>query len=258
MIVVIMAGGMGKRMNSALPKVLHTINDEPMLVKIIRQVHTLNPLKILVIVGHYYPIIKTTLEQHNIHSIINNNNNSHCIKVEFVFQPEALGTGHAIQCCIPNLKDNPIYTKVLIVSGDVPLLRAQTMKQMMHKLDHVKIMVTELDDPTGYGRILTDNITNQFQEIVEEKDCTEDQRKIRKINCGIYAFSCDSLCTYLPFITNNNKQKEYYLTDLIAIIHQKTGTNIEMLEIPKSNQIEIMGVNTPEQLNELAYIESKM
>ena len=120
----------------------------------------------------------------------------------------------------------------------------------------VRIMTTILDDQTGYGRIVVDPTTTKFQEIVEEKDCTDEQREIKTINCGIYAFSNYFLCKYLPYLKNDNSQKEYYLTDLISIIRQNEGIDIEMVDVPKHRQYEIMGVNTPQQLFELAEMSS--
>lgn len=258
LIIIIMAGGLGKRMNSVLPKVLHSINGEPMLVKIIKEALTLEPAQILIVVGQYHEIIKTTVEQF-IPTVIDNNTGDYNIK--YVYQEVSLGTGHAIQCCRPSLQfsgpNNRIQpsSRVLILSGDVPLLKSCTMQKMVQDMVQVgcpvRIMTTILDYQTGYGRIVVDPTTHKFQEIVEEKDCTNEQREIKTINCGIYAFSNYFLCKYLPYLKNDNSQKEYYLTDLISIIRQNEGVDIEMVEVPKHRQYEIMGVNTPQQLFEL-------
>jgi UDP-N-acetylglucosamine diphosphorylase/glucosamine-1-phosphate N-acetyltransferase len=235
-LVIIMAGGLGKRMNSSIPKVLHKIGQEPMLVKIIQEVRLVHPQKVLVVVGKYYQMIKTTLEEY-----------IELSDVEFVLQKEALGTGHAIQCCIPILKENPM-SKVLILSGDVPLLKANTMLQMIDPFHGAKITTTLLDNPQGYGRIIEKN--GRFQKIVEEKDCSVQERYIQKVNCGLYAFSSAYLTQYLPRLTCNNNQQEYYLTDFVGILRDET-IEIDMLEMSKENQHEIMGVNDQEQLNEL-------
>lgn len=264
LIIIIMAGGLGKRMNSTLPKVLHSINGEPMLVKIIKEALTLDPTQILIVVGKYHHIIKTTVQQF-IPIVIDNTTGDYNIK--YVYQEVSLGTGHAIQCCRPSLQfsgpNNRVQpsSRVLILSGDVPLLKASTMQQMVKEMGStsncpVRIMTTSLDEPTGYGRIVIDYATTKFQEIVEEKDCTDDQRAIKLVNCGIYAFSNYFLCKYLPYLKNDNSQKEYYLTDLISIIRQNEGIDVEMVEIPKNKQYEIMGVNTPQQLYELAEMSS--
>lgn len=260
LIIIIMAGGLGKRMNSTLPKVLHSINGEPMLVKIVKEALTLKPAQILIVVGQYHHIIKTTVQQF-IPIIIDETTGDYNIK--YIYQEVSLGTGHAIQCCRsslqfagPNPKIQP-SSRVLILSGDVPLLKASTMQQMVQDMGSavscpVRIMTTSLDEPAGYGRIVVDYETTKFQEIIEEKDCTDDQRELTLVNCGIYAFSNYFLCKYLPYLKNDNSQKEYYLTDLISIIRQNEGIDVEMVEIPKNKQYEIMGVNTPQQLYELA------
>jgi UDP-N-acetylglucosamine diphosphorylase/glucosamine-1-phosphate N-acetyltransferase len=237
LIVIIMAGGLGKRMNSTLPKVLHPISNEPMLVRVIKQALVLNPKKILIVVGKYKNIIESTIK-----AFVDLNN------ILFVNQTEALGTGHAIQCCIPELV-NYDNSNVLILSGDVPLLKSSTMLNLISKFNKVKLMTSIFDNPHGCGRILETN--NLFDRIIEEKDCTLEEKKINKVNCGIYAFNSNILCKYLPLLNNNNSQGEYYLTDIVEIIKKNENINIDMYEISKDKQIEIIGVNTAEQLVEL-------
>ena len=237
-IVIIMAGGLGKRMNSDLPKVLHKIDNEPMLVHVIKQSKLLLPNKIMVVVGKYRRVIEETLMNY-----IDMEN------ICFVDQPEPLGTGHAVQCCIPELKSDNMNTRVLILSGDVPLLQSNTMLKILANLNKVKIAVTEFDDPYGYGRIVEQN--NIFDKMVEEKDCNFEQKQIKKVNCGIYAFNSEILCKYLPLLQPNNSQGEYYLTDIVEIIKIHEKINIEMFEFSKEIQIEIIGVNTVEQLGSL-------
>jgi hypothetical protein len=239
-VAVIMAGGLGKRMNSTLPKVLHMISNEPMIVRIIKEVSTIQPKKIFIVVGKYKSIIETTIARYI---------DLHLYNIEFILQPEALGTGHAIQCCVPELSKYD-FTNVLVLSGDVPLLKSSTMLSLLYNVHKAKIMVTELENPTGYGRILENMDTHQIQ-IVEEKDCSPQQKQIRKVNGGIYAFESHVLCRYIGMLTNDNSQQEYYLTDVIAIIQREENTAISLLEIPKENQLEILGVNTPEQLLDL-------
>jgi len=238
-VVVIMAGGMGKRMGSSIPKVLHNIGNEPMLVKIIKEALKLNPIKILLVVGHYFELIKSTLK-----NFINLD------YINFIIQSEPLGTGHAILCCIDNLKLH-VFSNVLILSADVPLLTVNTMKQLLD-VDSVKIVTTQLENPFGYGRIIKKN--DQIQNIIEEKDCNDEQRLIKTINCGIYSFQAKYLIKYLPYITNNNSQKEYYLTDIIMIIKEHENISIESYDVPTYLNYEIMGVNTKEQLQILTDI----
>jgi UDP-N-acetylglucosamine diphosphorylase/glucosamine-1-phosphate N-acetyltransferase len=249
LIVVILAGGLGKRMNSEVPKVLHLIGDEPMLVKIIKESLKLEPEKILIVVGKYYKIIETELKKY-----------ISLDKINFVFQEFPLGTGDALKCCIPNLcecKNND--SKILVLSGDVPLLKENTMKEIMEtNPNNLCITVTSIKNPSGYGRIITNAKTNEFVAIIEEKDCTENEKKISLVNCGIYVFSCSSLLKYLPKIKNENLQNEYYLTDAAGLL-VKDGCKVDVIEIPQNKQDEILGVNTVEQLNELnnIYIKNK-
>jgi UDP-N-acetylglucosamine diphosphorylase/glucosamine-1-phosphate N-acetyltransferase len=242
-IVVIMAGGLGKRMNSVLPKVLHQIRGKPMLVHIIEEALLIQPKKIYVIVGKFRDIIKSTIEKY-----INYNSS-----IEYIDQAEPLGTGHAIQCAKPKLLRHP-NSKVLILSGDVPFIKSVTMLKML-ECDKVKLMTTLVDKPTGYGRIIRDTTNNRFEKIIEEKDCNQTEKKVNEINCGIYAFECNILCWNLNFLKNNNSQLEYYLTDIFEIIQEnEDNVSIDTMEIEKENQYQILGVNTIEQLEELERI----
>lgn len=239
-IVLIMAGGLGKRMNSDLPKVLHQIRGKPMLVHIIEETLLIHPKKIYIIVGKFRDIIQKTVEQYV---------NNHLI-IEYIDQPEALGTGHAIQCAKPKLLRHP-ESKILILSGDVPFIKSSTMLQMLDCIK-AKIMTTIMDNPYGYGRIIRDINKNTFEKIVEEKDCNDSEKKVKEVNCGIYAFESKILTWNLSFLKNNNSQLEYYLTDIFEIIQiNELDISIETMEIDKANQYQIIGVNTIDQLNEL-------
>lgn len=232
-----MAGGLGKRMKSDIPKVMHVLHDKPMLVWVLETSFLLNPKKILLIVGKCGDVIKKTIQRYI--SIEN---------IDFIDQPDAKGTGDAVACCMESLA---LYRdhKVLILSGDVPLVSKQTMVCTVRDMNVCKIVVTDVQNPQGLGRIIMEN--NTFLKIVEEKDCDQHQKKIKTVNTGIYAFNSNVLCKYLPFITNNNAQDEYYLTDIIEIIKTHEKIDIDMLEISKDAQHELTGVNTPEQLMEL-------
>lgn len=241
-IAIIMAGGLGKRMQSETPKVLHRIRGLPMIVHLLLSIKQLHyPIrKIFIVVGKYRPIIEKTIFKY-----------VDADKIQFISQPEALGTGHAIQCCRDELLLHPPSTRVLILSGDVPLLSPSTMEKMLDDLTAVRIITTRLDEPKGYGRIITDS-SGVFQRIVEEKDATESERAVRLVNGGIYAVMCGLLCRYLPYIQNQNEQREYYLTDIVEIIRKnEEGVVVEQLEIPTASQREIMGVNTLEELERL-------
>ena len=195
----------------------------------------LNPSKIFIIVGKYKTIIEETIK-----------NNNTTDNIQYIIQEEALGTGHALLCCREELLKLSNHN-VLILSGDVPLITSETMKNICRVPN--SIVVTSLNDPTGYGRII--EVDCIFQKIVEEKDCNDDERSVKKVNCGIYYITSCNLCEYLPQIKNNNSQVEYYLTDIIEIIKNNSNNTINTLEIPKDKQHEIMGVNNAEQLQDL-------
>jgi UDP-N-acetylglucosamine diphosphorylase/glucosamine-1-phosphate N-acetyltransferase len=248
-VIIIMAGGLGKRMNSDIPKVLHKIHGKPMLVHVVETALKLNPIKILIVVGKYRAVIEETLLDYISTYDIEN--------ITFVLQDEPLGTGHAIQCCSKEL-----YTymdrSVIILSGDTPLLQASTIEDIIylditnHNKKFVKIVATIMENPYGYGRILQDESGN-FKCIVEDKDASFKEKETKLVNCGIYLFSASLLCKYLPFLDNNNAQGEYYLTDLIGLIkYNEEKIEIGLYEIPLERQIEIFGVNTIEQLEHLS------
>jgi UDP-N-acetylglucosamine diphosphorylase/glucosamine-1-phosphate N-acetyltransferase len=244
-LVIVMAAGLGKRMNSELPKVLHCINDVPMIVKIVREAMLLSPIRVLIIVGKHRDIIESTINK-----FIPGNQ-----YIDYIVQEPALGTGHAVKCCIPRLLFfHGFYVSydVLVLSGDVPLITVDTMRNMLKDVDKVRVVTATLENPDGYGRIIQ-SPDKKFQRIVEEKDCSEEERLCKRINTGIYAFDSFILCTYLPLIKNENSQNEYYLTDIIEIIKTHKNIDIDMYEIPSDRQHEVMGVNT---LDQLEYISS--
>ena len=248
LVVVIMAGGLGKRMDSVLPKVLHKIGKIPMIVHLLIKLRDLEKMhkidKILIVVGKYRDIIQTKISKYLATDVIT-----------FIDQPNPLGTGHAIQCCIEELKQYNNHN-ALILSGDVPLLSAELMYNMVKNVSTSRLMTAIFDEPYGYGRIIENN-QPVFEKIVEEKDCDEEERQIKKVNCGIYTFDCQILCKYLPELRNNNAQKEYYLTDILEIIKNNEKVNIELYNIEKEKHHETIGVNTKAQLDELEKIFEK-
>jgi UDP-N-acetylglucosamine diphosphorylase/glucosamine-1-phosphate N-acetyltransferase len=240
-VAVIMAGGLGKRMESSLPKVLHKISGIPMICHLLLKLkilkHLINIEKIIIVVGKYKDVIKSELEKYD-----------QIPDIEYVTQDEPLGTGHAIKCCINELRELP-QSDVLILSGDVPLLQQNTMNRLINMDEKVKLITTNLNDPTGYGRIIKNS--EKFEKIVEQKDCNKNELEVKEINCGIYSIKSEYLCKYLPHLKNNNSQNEYYLTDIIEIIKREEKQDIGILKIPEENVYEIIGVNTIEQLKEL-------
>jgi len=236
-VILIMAGGLGKRMNSEVPKVLHLINNKPMIVHVIETSLKLNIHKIGIIVGKYYAVIKETLEQYLDTNVI-------ASKISFIMQNEALGTGHAILCCKKFLEKMPSYIcNVCILSGDVPLISVESINNLLNDTEFCNILIANIDDPHGYGRIVIEN--NKISKIVEEKDCNEEEKQIKFINGGIYSFNIKVLLQYIDKIDNNNKQNEYYLTQLFELfVKNYIPINYQIVE----NILEISGVNDQQQL----------
>jgi len=243
-VAIIMAGGLGTRMNSTVPKVLHKLLGKPMIMHIIynlldlgRYYHLQN---IFIVVGKYKEQIKAEIEKYiTIPSIT------------YIDQPAALGTGHAIQCCSFSLLKYT-DTKTIILSGDVPMFSLKSMRALLNDVNKARIVVTDFENPHGYGRIILRNGgCGEFEKIIEHNDCTYDELLVQKVNCGIYAFDTNVLLKWLPHLQNNNSKKEYYLTDIVELIKSGENVEIELCEIHHNNQYEIMGVNTPEQLKHL-------
>lgn len=237
-IVIIMAGGEGKRFGPNKIKVLQEINGIPMLVHLIRSAIKINPLKICVVVGKHKDIIQNTL---NSYEDITN--------ISFIVQENPLGTGHAIQCCTNELLKFHNESKIIILSGDTPLFASSSMIELSKNLIEdigAVVLVRTTDNSKGYGRII--QINNIFERIVEEKDATDEEKQIKLINTGIYCIRLDYLLYNIELLNNNNAQKEYYLTDLISLIKNNEKTNIKLYELPSNKSYEVMGVNTPSDL----------
>lgn len=249
MIVIIMAGGMGKRMESNLPKVLHKVIHPsnhsiqyPMLIHVIITSMSLNPEKIFVIVGKFRDIISKEINQYIQQGLISNPD-----LIEYVEQEEPQGTAHAIKCTLEQIKsysDN----KALILSGDVPLISPNTLENLSNGLVN-KLLITELENPFGCGRILLNNF-GKIYGIREEKDCNQQEKDIRLVNCGIYQISVKDLINLIPLISNNNRAQEYYLTDIVDLMI-KNNITIETCLLEKESQWEIKNVNTKKDLQEL-------
>ena len=235
--IIIMAGGLGKRMNSELPKVLHKIKNKPMLIHILETSLILNVYKIGIVVGKFYTIIKDTILEYISQEIIDS-------KIQFIIQNEPLGTGNAIMSCKKFLSKTPDYvSNVCILSGDVPLITHNTINDLLNNIQYCKILIANLTNPHGYGRIKTYN--NKIIKIIEEKDCNDDEKKISIINGGIYSFNIKLLLSYIDKINNNNNQKEYYLTQIFELF---TNDNISIDFSLIKNIEEISGINTQEEL----------
>ena len=235
--IIILAAGKGKRMNSKLPKVLHKLANKPLVNYVIDSAKSLEPEKIILVIGHKYNLMKQKLENHGIH---------------FVLQKEQLGTGHAVLQCKDELKS--FNGSVLVLSGDVPLISPETLQRLIST--HLKnnasatILSAIVENSKGYGRIIRDK-ANRLEYIVEEKDANNKETKIKEINSGIYIFKSKILFKLLPLVGNNNNQKEYYLPDVLSLILAKKGK----VAIEKTKNIsEIQGINSMQQLKTLEEI----
>jgi bifunctional N-acetylglucosamine-1-phosphate-uridyltransferase/glucosamine-1-phosphate-acetyltransferase GlmU-like protein len=239
--VTIMAAGEGKRMNSNIPKVLHLFKGIPMLVRIILEVIKLNTNKIIIVTGKYDSLIKECINNY-----FNNNINFNKNNIIFVQQKIPNGTGDAIKSTLNYYNQ---YENVLILNGDMPLISYELLSEFI-KINNNKILISKLDEPYGYGRILYNN-ENKFIGIKEEKDCSIEEKQIKYVNVGIYYFESHLLKKMIPLINNNNIQNEYYLTDIIKVIKETSDIEIETFEIMDNLKYQILGVNTQDELIKL-------
>ena len=233
--IIILAAGKGTRMNSDLPKVLHKLNGKALLDFVLDESELLNPKETILVVGFK----KEKVISHT----------QHRANLKYATQMEQLGTGHAVLQTGDLLKNKEGH--VLILYGDVPNIKESTLKpiiddHLIHNRD-LTLITAEIDDPTGYGRIVRDKNDNLLK-IVEEKDCNDDERKIKEWNPGIYIFKIPEVFKILNDIKTNNASKEYYLTDAIGLAQQ---SNMEIKAIKIANSNEVIGVNTADQLEEL-------
>jgi UDP-N-acetylglucosamine diphosphorylase/glucosamine-1-phosphate N-acetyltransferase len=239
--ITILAAGEGKRMRSSIPKVLHLFQGKPMLVSIIETSKRLDAKKIIIITGKHDVLIKETISKYmEIDNLV------------FIQQGTPLGTGDAIKCCLPSYNKED---KVLILNGDMPLINKEILKKFIDASPYeMNLLVARFSNPTGYGRIIY-NEKKEFIEIVEEKDCLPEQKKIDIINSGLYYINADLLIKYIPMIENRNSQKEYYLTDIVKIIKHTEQININTFLICQDENKYISGVNT---LDELEMLENEI
>jgi len=234
--VVILAAGEGKRMNSAVPKVLHKFDSVPMLVRIIKTVKTIDPKKIVIVTGKYEDLIKQTISEY-----------MNAEELCFIKQQVPRGTGDAIKSCLPYFHPDD---NVLILNGDTPLITSNILVKFIKDTSPANLIVAKINHPFGYGRIVYDE-SDCFKEIIEEKECDEMQKKINIINSGIYLIKGSLLIDYIPQIENTNSQKEYYLTDIFKLIKTNTIDNIRTCLLDESEAKYIRGANTQEELMSL-------
>lgn len=235
--VVILAAGKGTRMKSARPKVLHRVAGQPMIDYVMRAAESLNPRTITIVVGHMKELLRQGLERYP--------------NLSFATQDPQLGTGHALLQTSGILEGQNGF--VLLLSGDVPLLKGDTLAALVQKHQESKVAATVLtalvEQPYGYGRVI--RMKGKISRIVEERDASPTQRKIREINSGVYAFSLAPLFDALRGLATGNAQGEYYLTDLISTYRRRRlGVETVVLDDPN----EIRGINSRSELAEASRI----
>ncbi|CAD5954475.1 bifunctional UDP-N-acetylglucosamine diphosphorylase/glucosamine-1-phosphate N-acetyltransferase GlmU [Planktothrix agardhii] len=229
--VAILAAGRGTRMKSDLPKVLHQLGGRTLVQRVLESCVQLQPSRRLIIVGYGADLVRDSLQQTDTQP-----------GLEFVEQTEQLGTGHAIQQLLPYLKD---FTEdLLVLNGDVPLLRPDTLEQLIkiHKENGngATLLAAHFPNPTGYGRVFCDS-QNLVNQIVEERDCTDAQRQNHRINAGVYCFNWPQLAKILPDLKADNDQQEYYLTDTVHHLDKVMAVDV-------ADYREILGVNSRKHL----------
>ena len=230
--IVILAAGVGKRMRSSLPKVLHKLAGKPLLKHALDTAQTLSPRKIYVVYGHGGEQVLTEINDD---------------QLTWVKQEPQLGTGHALLQVLPFLAKSG---KTLVLLGDVPLIQENSLTQLVASAsaNNFALLTVTLDNPFGYGRIIREDGTNQVSAIVEEKDANEIQRSINEINTGIMVLPNAYLHDYLPKLSNSNAQGEYYLTDIIKLA-ASSGIKIEAAQ--PHYEWEVSGINSKVQLAQL-------
>jgi UDP-N-acetylglucosamine diphosphorylase/glucosamine-1-phosphate N-acetyltransferase len=231
--VVVLSAGKGTRMKSDLPKVLHTLGGRTLIDHVLQTARALVPDRLILVVGHRHEDVRKQAMGEDI---------------EFVLQEPQLGTGHAVQQAEPLLNGEP--GEVVILAGDAPLLRAETLKRMIAKHRTAKAVATVLSanapDPFGYGRIIRGE-DGRFLRIVEEKEATEAERRIREVNSGVYCLESPLVFETLCRVKPDNSKGEFYLTDVIGLLSrdQRTVQAVDLADF-----YEIRGINTVDELGD--------
>ena len=229
--IVILAAGKGTRMRSALPKVLHQLAGVSLLQHVLVAAETIVDSQKIVVTGHGAELVERSLSPK---------------AAIFVQQTEQLGTAHAVKMALPHLRGD---AKVLILYGDVPLIKPVTIGKMLAAVttDSIALLTVTLADPTGYGRIVRGR-DGLIASIIEQRDASPEQLELREVNTGVLALSVSQLTRWLPLIDNNNTQGEYYLTDLIALARHD-GFRVDSIQPTSTTEVE--GVNDRLQLSQL-------
>ena len=229
--VIVLAAGQGTRMKSSLPKVLHPLGGKPLFLHALQVAQKLNPSKIVMVIGRGAAALREAYAGDD---------------VSWAIQEQQLGTGHAVLCAKNNFAD--FCGDILILSGDVPLIEERILSAMVQRhREHqaaVTLLTALLEKPRGYGRILRDP-RGEVTEIIEEKDATDAQKRIREFNAGVYVASPQFLFSALEQVNNDNRQGEYYLPDIASIA---LGQGKKIATVRLDDAREVMGINTREEL----------
>lgn len=233
---IILAAGLGKRMGGDLPKVIYPVADRPMIHWVVQACKQAGVSRCIVVIGHKGELVREALRDETI--------------CEFVTQEQQLGTGHAARMAQPLFENQPAVD-VFVLAGDGPLIRGKTLARLLEIHRRSKAAMTMataiIDDPTGYGRVIRD-AHGQFQGIVEQKDATPGQLEVREVNPSYYCFRSDALFTSLAQVSNDNRQGEYYLTDVPTILKAQ-GKLVSVVEAVPAE--DILSINTPEHLKQV-------
>ena len=233
--VIILAAGKGKRMKSDLPKVLHSINGKPLIRILLETITGLKLERIVVVIGFKGEQVIEELKDFDI---------------EFVWQKEQLGTGHAVAMTEDHFSG--FVGTILVAAGDVPFLSARSIENLFEIHHENKASATclsaKFDNPSGYGRIIRKDGSNILIDIIEDKDADAETKKINEVNTGTFCFDSHDLFRSLHKVNNENAQKEYYLTDTIKIL-QSEGKKCAVTAV--SDPLEVAGINSIEQLESL-------
>lgn len=234
-VAVILAAGKGTRMKSDLPKVVHPVAGRPMVAWVVDACRGAGFTRTILVVGHKQEVVREVFAGQG--------------DVDFAVQSEQLGTGHAVKCAIDLLRR--VEGEAVVLAGDGPLVRAATLGRVLerHRSSHAAatIATSVVDDPAGYGRIIRDG-SGRFAAIVEDKDATEAQKRVREINPSIYCFDAPKLVERLPKLSNANAKGEYYLTDIPGMLRDE-GEVVEVVDAMPA--ADVLSINTPEQLAEV-------
>ena len=234
--IVILAAGQGKRMHSNLPKVLHPLAGKPLVSHVIDTARTLSPHRLCIVYGHGGDAVRSALDASDL---------------SWALQEPQLGTGHAVRQALPFLDGQGT---TLVLYGDVPLIRAETLQRLVRAAaDGLAVLTVELADPQGYGRIVR-NPAGQVVRIVEQKDATADEKKICEINTGIMAMPTGRLAEWLGRLSSDNAQNEYYLTDIVGMA---VDAGLPVRTASPEHEWEVLGVNSKVQLAELERIAQR-